>query len=65
MYFKVCDSISPIMPDIGDLCNTMVDQIDEIIHMIVDDGFSPTHICCLGEFLCAPKECRDKNTHSK
>ena len=44
------------------MCNSMVEQIDEIIHQIVDGGLSPTKICCLGDFVCKEDECKDHFT---
>lgn len=62
MYFKYCEAIEVVTPNIGKYCLALVEDIDEIIHWIVDEEFSPTHICCLGYHVCTDAECQEAST---
>ena len=60
---QYCEGIEAFFPEIGKFCLTLVDDIDNIIHLIVDKGFSPTHICCMwhesGDRICTEEECQE------
>ena len=42
---------------------TVVDDIDSIIHWIVNEEFSPQHICCFGYHVCHTDECKAPTTN--
>ena len=59
---ETCNVIDIFLPIIAKACDAFVDDIDDIIHYIVDEHFTPEEICCLVYHACQGDSCSDIHT---
>ena len=52
-----CQGIEIGFPNIAKECNAIVDDIDKVIHLVINEVFPPQHICCDYYHACDDQTC--------